>query len=208
MLLLLLSYSVMPEYFRSHGLQHTRLHCLLDFAQTHFHWIDDAIQPSHLLSPPFPPAFNLFQHPGLFQWVTQLLASDGQNLGSSASASDLHWIFLVDFLSGWLVWPPSSLGDSQEFSPAPQFKSIKSLVLSLLLWSDSHICTWLLEKNIHSFIYHILNISCVLKPLQIWETEEQRNPCLSSTQMWKEIHTYTDTSHNYIIHRLFFNLEA
>ena len=30
---------------------------LLDFAQVHVHWVSDAIQPSHLLSPPSPPAF-------------------------------------------------------------------------------------------------------------------------------------------------------
>ena len=35
----------------------------------HVHWINDAIQPPHLLSSPSPPAFNLFQHEGLFQWV-------------------------------------------------------------------------------------------------------------------------------------------
>ena len=45
------------------------LHCLLEFAQTHVHWINDAIQPSHPLLPPSPPAFNLFQNQGLFQWV-------------------------------------------------------------------------------------------------------------------------------------------
>ena len=37
--------------------------------QTHVHWVDDAIQPPHPLSPPYPPAFNLSQHQGLFQWV-------------------------------------------------------------------------------------------------------------------------------------------
>ena len=45
------------------------LHHLLQFAQTHVHWVSDAIQPSHLLSPPSPPAFSLSQHQGLFQWV-------------------------------------------------------------------------------------------------------------------------------------------
>ena len=44
-------------------------HQLLDLAQTHVHQVGDAIQPSHSLSPPSP-AFNLFQHPGLFQWVS------------------------------------------------------------------------------------------------------------------------------------------
>ena len=35
------------------------LHHLHQFAQTHVHWVDDAIQPSHSLSSPSPPAFNL-----------------------------------------------------------------------------------------------------------------------------------------------------
>ena len=46
------------------------LHCLLEFAQTHVHCVNDAIQLSHPLSPPFPPAFNLSQHQGLFKWVS------------------------------------------------------------------------------------------------------------------------------------------
>ena len=42
-------------------------HQLPEFTQTHVHWVGDAIQPSHLLSSPSPPAFNLSQHQGLFQ---------------------------------------------------------------------------------------------------------------------------------------------
>ena len=45
------------------------LHYLLEFAQTHVHWFSDAIQPSHPLLPPSPPAFNLSQHHSLFQCV-------------------------------------------------------------------------------------------------------------------------------------------
>ena len=41
------------------------LHHLPDFAQTHVHWVSDAIQPSHSLSPPSPPVFNLSQHQDL-----------------------------------------------------------------------------------------------------------------------------------------------
>ena len=48
------------------------LHHLPEFTQTHIRWINDAIQPSHPLSSPSPPAFNLSQHQGLFQWnITQ-----------------------------------------------------------------------------------------------------------------------------------------
>ena len=48
------------------------LHRLLELAQTHVHGVGDAIQPSHPLSPPSPPAFNLSQHQGLFHWVRYL----------------------------------------------------------------------------------------------------------------------------------------
>ena len=61
-LLLLFSRSVMSDSLWSHGL-HTPgfpvLHYLPFIAQTHVHWVDDAIQPSHPLSSPFPPALNL-----------------------------------------------------------------------------------------------------------------------------------------------------
>ena len=38
--------------------------------KTHVHWVGDAIQPSHSLWSPSPPAFNLSQHQGLFKWVS------------------------------------------------------------------------------------------------------------------------------------------
>ena len=46
------------------------LHHLLNFAQTHVYRVDDAIQPSHPLSSPSPPAFNLSQHQDLFQRIS------------------------------------------------------------------------------------------------------------------------------------------
>ena len=47
-------------------------HQLSEFMQTHVHRVGDAIQPSHLLLSPSPPALNLSQHQGLFQWVSSL----------------------------------------------------------------------------------------------------------------------------------------
>ena len=47
-------------------------HQLLEFTQTHVHWVGDAIQPPHPLLSHSPPAFNLSQHQGLFQWVSSL----------------------------------------------------------------------------------------------------------------------------------------
>ena len=73
------------------------LHYLPEFAQTHVHWVGDAIQPSHPLSPTSPPAFNLSQHQGLFQWVS--------SLHQVAKVSELQLqhqsfqrIFRIDFL--------------------------------------------------------------------------------------------------------------
>ena len=45
-------------------------HQLLEFTQTHVHWVGDAIQPSPPLFSPSPPALNLSQYQSLFQWVS------------------------------------------------------------------------------------------------------------------------------------------
>ena len=47
-------------------------HQLLEFTQIHAHWVGDAIQPSHPLSSPSPPALNLSQHQILLKWVSFL----------------------------------------------------------------------------------------------------------------------------------------
>ena len=72
------------------------LHHLL-FAQTHVHWIGDAIQSPHPLPSPSPPTFNLFQHQGLFHWV----GSSNQVakiLELQLQHQSFQWIFRVDFL--------------------------------------------------------------------------------------------------------------
>ena len=61
------------------------LHYLPEFALTHVHWVSDVIQPSHPLSSPSPPAFNLSQHQGLFQWVSPW--HQGHSIGASALSS-------------------------------------------------------------------------------------------------------------------------
>ena len=64
------------------------LHYLLELVQTYVHWMApaDAIQPSHPLSPSSPPALNLSQYQGLFQWVSSL-HQVAKVIGASASAS-------------------------------------------------------------------------------------------------------------------------
>ena len=59
-------------------------HQLPELAQTHVHQVSDAIQLSHPLSSPSPPAFSLSQHQGLFS-VSQFFASGSQSIRASAS---------------------------------------------------------------------------------------------------------------------------
>ena len=67
------THSVMSDSLQPHGQQHTSFpvhHQLPELAKTHVLWVSDAIQPSHPLSSPSPPAFNLAQHQSLFKWVS------------------------------------------------------------------------------------------------------------------------------------------
>ena len=71
----LFSCSVMSDSLRPHELQHTRSPCPspnLEFTQTHIHRFSDAIQPSHPLLSPSPPAPNPSQRQSLFQWLNAL----------------------------------------------------------------------------------------------------------------------------------------
>ena len=73
------------------------LHCLLEFAQTHIRWIDDAMQPSHPLPPASPPVLSLSQYQGLFQWVDSS-HQVAKVLKLQLQHKSLQWIFRVDFL--------------------------------------------------------------------------------------------------------------
>ena len=122
---------------------------LLEFAQTHLHWVDDAIQ--HLiLCCPLLLLSSIFSNIRVFS-MSRLFTSGGWSIGASASASVLpmttqDWFplgltGLISFLSR----------DSQKSSPAPQFESINSLALSLLYYPTlTSICDY---WKIHSFDY-------------------------------------------------------
>ena len=71
------------------------LHYLPEFAQTHVHWVGDAVQPSHHLSSPSPPAFNLSQNQGLFQWVSSSHQL-AKVLELQLQHQSFQWIFRVD----------------------------------------------------------------------------------------------------------------
>ena len=116
---------------------------------THVRWVGDAIQPSHPLSSPSPPALNLSQHQGLFQWVSSS-HHVAKVLEFQLQHQSFQWTPRTLILYDRLVGSPCSPRDSQESSPTLQFKTINSLVLSFLCSTTfsivQHIHTWLLEK--------------------------------------------------------------
>ena len=106
-------------------------HQLLEFTQTHAHWVSDTIQPSHPLSSPSPLTFNLSQYQGHLKWVSSL-HHVAKVLEFQLQHQSFQWIFRIDLLHDGLVGSPCSPRDSQESSPTPQFKSINSSALSFL----------------------------------------------------------------------------
>ena len=120
-------------------------HQLLELAQTHVHWVGDAIQPPHPLSSPSPPALKLSQHQGLFQWVNflhQVTKVLEFQLPASFLPMNIQGWFPLGLI-GWTslqskvlsrVFSNSTIEKYQFFSTQP------------FLQSNSHIHTWLLEK--------------------------------------------------------------
>ena len=120
-ILLLFSCLVISNSLQSHGLQHARLPCPSLSPLTHVHWVDDAIQPSHPVSP-HSPALNLSHYQGLFQWVSSLhqvakvLELQLQHSHSSKYSG------LISFRMDWFDF--LSVQGTLKGSPAPQFESI------------------------------------------------------------------------------------
>ena len=118
------------------------LHYLLEFAQTCVHWIRDAIQLSHPLSPPSPPALNLSQHQDLLHWIELILCIVSWpkywSFSFSISPSNEYsgWTGLISLPSKGLsrVVSRTTVWKHQFFGPQPS------------LWPNSHKCTWLLER--------------------------------------------------------------
>ena len=131
-----------------HELQHTSvpvLHYLPEFAQTQVHWVNNVIQPSHLLLSPFPLAFKFSQQQGFFP-MSWYFASGSQNIGASHSASVLPVHIQGCFPLG-LIGLSSLLfkGLSRVFS-STTIQKHQFFDAQQSLWSNSHIHLWLLEK--------------------------------------------------------------
>ena len=118
-------------------------HELLELAQTHVHWVGDAIQPTHPLSSPSPPAFNLSQVRVFSN--ESVLPSGGQCIGALASASvfPVNTQDLIFFRVDWF----DLLAVQGVLKSFLQHHISKASVLRCsALWSNSHTHTWVLEK--------------------------------------------------------------
>ena len=106
------------------------LHQLLELAQTHVHWVSDAIQPPYPLSSPFPPACKLSQHQDLFQWV-----------------SSLHQVAKVLEFQLFIL-------KSRDITLLPKVHLVKAMIFPIVMyvWVLKNWCFWtvVLEKTLES----------------------------------------------------------
>ena len=126
-------------------------HHIWSFAMT---WIAARQSPCPPLSLRSPPALNLSQPGGLFQWVSSL-HQVAKVLEFQLQHQSLQWIFGVDFLQDWSVCSPCCQREFQESFPEPQFENINSLVLSLLYgptFTSIHDC-WKSHNFYHMIIF-------------------------------------------------------
>ena len=115
---------------------------LLELAQTHVHWVSDAVQPFH---PLFPSCLQSLPASGSYP-MSQFFASGDQNIGPSASASVFPMNIQDWFPLGLMrLISLKSKGLSREFSNTTVQKH-QFFIAQLSLWSNSHIYMWLLEK--------------------------------------------------------------
>ena len=121
------------------------LHCLLELVQTYIHWVGDAIQPSHSPLTHFSSYPQSFPASGPFP-MNWLFASCSQSIKTSASASVLSMVIqdwfplaltslILQSKGLWRVFSNTTVQRHQFFGSQPS------------LLSNSHICTWLLEKR-------------------------------------------------------------
>ena len=124
----------MFDSLQPHGLKHSRPPCPSQIPRVYSNscpWVGDAIQPSHPLLSPSPPAFNLSQHQGLVKWVSSSYQVT-KVLEIQLQHQSFQWIFRTDFLWDRLFGSLCSPRDSQVSFPTSQFKSTDSSVLSFL----------------------------------------------------------------------------
>ena len=121
-------------------------HHLPELAQTHVHWVSDAIQPTHPLSSPSPLVFNLSQHQGLFKWVSSS-NQVAKELEFQLQHQSFQWTPRTDRSPlGWTAWISLQSKGLSRVSSNTTVQKHQFFSVQLSSQSNSHIHTWPLEK--------------------------------------------------------------
>ena len=141
-------------------------HQLLEFAQTHVHWVSDVIQTSHPLFSPSPPAFNLSQHQGLFHWGSSLhQAAKDRSCSFSISPSN-EYSGLISFRKDWLDLPavqgtPTSLIQHHRSKTSILWCSVFFIVLLshsyMTTGKTIALTTWTFARKVMSLLFNMLS---------------------------------------------------
>ena len=146
------------------------LHHLPEFAQTHVHRVNDGIQPSHPLSPPSPPALNLYKHQSLFLWVSCL---HHKVLELQLQHQSFQWIFrLISFRIDWL-----------------DLLAVQGTLKSLPEFAQIHVHPVMLSNHILVYIYIYLHTCQHMHTHTLGNGEGQGSLACCSPWGHKELNT-------------------
>ena len=126
------------------------LHYLLEFAQTHKHWVDDAIQSSHPLSTLSPLALSLSQHQGLFQWVGIFTSGDQSKKWQPTPVFLPEKSHGQSSLVGYSLWDHKESDITEQLSTQIIYRkhSILVFIIILSLKIDIAVIPWYLQMGV------------------------------------------------------------
>ena len=132
-------------------------HRLPELAQTHVHCIGNAIQPSHPLSSPSPPTFNLSQDQGLFQEVSSF-HQVAKLLEFQLLHQSFQWIFRTDFLQNGLFGSPCHPRSSQE-SQDSKASTLRHSAFFIVQFSHPYMTTGkTIALTRHTFVGQVMSV--------------------------------------------------
>ena len=141
------------------------LHYLLEFAQSHVHRVDDAIPPSHPLSPPSPPALSLSQPQGLFQWVGSL-HQVARVLELQLQHLSFQWIYYTREEKSASLWQLTSSTWKCPISFIFHWPDFSILVICCCIKPPTWFSDW---KHSHIwFSSWISSLAMVVQPCSLW----------------------------------------
>ena len=142
------SRSVVSNSLQPHELQHAKLPCPSPTPGT----CSDSYPSNQWCHPttsscviPFSSCLQSLQHQGLFQWVNSS-HQVAKVLAFQLQHQSFQWLFRTDSPLGWTGWISLQSNGLSRVFPSTTVQKHQFFGTQLSFWSNSHICTWLLEK--------------------------------------------------------------